>query len=125
MKNRHDARLSMILAVAALAVAAVSCQSPPENNEADIAALKALDQAYAREWLEGNADGVMALFTEDATLVPHHGDTPVVGSAAIRDFWFHPDYPPTVVPAWTRDAKEVVVYGELDEGMRVRVNPEE
>jgi ketosteroid isomerase-like protein len=55
----------------------------------------------------------MSLFTEDATLVPHHGDTPVVGRSAIRDFWFNPEYAPTVVPAWTRDAKEIVVFGDV------------
>jgi len=43
----------------------------------DISALRALDQSYATEWIEADADGVMALFTEDATLVPHHGDDPI------------------------------------------------
>ncbi len=79
----------------------------------DTDALRALDQAYASEWMENDADGVMALFTEDATLVPHHGDTPVVGAEAIRRFWFNPDYPPTVVPAWDRHAKEILVMGDV------------
>ena len=78
----------------------------------DIAALKALDQAYAAEWIEGDADGVMGLFTHDATLVPHHGDPPILGHDAIRQFWFNPDYPPTVVPEWAREAKEVLVLGD-------------
>lgn len=79
------------------------------DEAADIAALRALDQAYASEWQEGDADGVMALFTDDATLVPHHGDHPVNGHEAIRDFWFNPDYAPTVVTEWTRTAHDIFV----------------
>lgn len=82
------------------------------DEAADIVALKALDQAYASEWKDGDADGVMSLFTHDATLVPHHGDPPIKGDEAIRDFWFNPDYPPTVVPEWTRTAHEVMVMGD-------------
>ena len=83
------------------------------DEEQDKAALLALDQAYASEWMTGDADSVMALFTDDATLVPHHGDTPIEGNESIRDFWFNPDYPPTVVPEWPREAKEVFVLGDV------------
>ena len=83
------------------------------DEQAAIEALKALDQAYATEWKEGDADGVMALFTNDATLVPHHGDPVIKGYNDIRNFWFNPDYPPTVVPAWTREAHEVLVMGDV------------
>jgi len=81
------------------------------DEQHDLAALRALDQAYAAEWIEGDDNGVMALFTEDATLVPHHGDAPIKGREAIRAFWFNPDYPPTVVPEWRREAKEFFVSG--------------
>ena len=83
------------------------------DEAADVAALKQLDAAYADEWMAGDADGVMVLFTDDATLVPHHGDPPVVGVNAIRRFWFNPDYPPTTVPEWTRTPAEVIVSGDI------------
>lgn len=83
------------------------------DEQHDIAALRALDQAYATEWIEGDNDGVMALFTEDATLVPHHGDSPIKGQEAIRSFWFNPDYPPTVVPEWRREPNEFFVSGDV------------
>ena len=83
------------------------------DESADISALRALDQSYAKEWIEGDADGVMALFTEDATLVPHHGDDPIKGREAIRNFWFNPDYPPTVIPNWTREPAEFFVSGDV------------
>lgn len=83
------------------------------GEQEDFAALRALDQAYATEWIDGDADGVMALFTEDATIVPHHGDAPIKGREAIRNFWFNPDYPPTAVPEWRREATEIFVSGDM------------
>lgn len=79
----------------------------------DVAALRALDQTYAAEWIEGDADGVMALFTEDATIVPHHGDKPIKGKKAIRKFWFDPNYSPTVIREWSRESVEVFVAGDM------------
>lgn len=79
----------------------------------DVEALKALDRAYQRAWLESDADGVMALFTGDATLVPHHGDDPVVGAEAIRRFWFDPSYSPTIITEWERVPHEVFVMGDV------------
>lgn len=83
------------------------------DEQEDMASLRALDQAYATEWIDGDADGVMSLFTEDATLVPHHGDAPIKGHKAIRNFWFNPDYAPTVVPEWRREAVEIFISGDM------------
>lgn len=83
------------------------------DDEADLEALRALDQSYALEWIEGDAEGVLALFTDDATLVPHHGDAPIKGKDAIRKFWFDPAYAPTVVPEWHREPAEVFVMGDV------------
>jgi uncharacterized protein (TIGR02246 family) len=95
-------------------VATLTAVTPLQADEqSDIAALRELDQAYAAEWIAGDADGVMALFTSDATLVPHHGDKPVKGHEAIRNFWFNPDYPPTIVPEWTRTPTEFFVSGDV------------
>lgn len=88
-------------------------QSALADEAQDVAALHALDQAYASEWMRGSPESVLSLFVDDATLVPHHGDAPVVGKEAIRRFWFNPDYPPTVVVEWQRETKEVVVSGDM------------
>ncbi len=95
-----------------LVIMAASSSASADESE-DILALRALDQSYAKGWKEGDADKVMALFTEDATLVPHHGDEPIKGHAAIRNFWFNPDYPPTVVPFWTRKPEEFFISGDV------------
>lgn len=102
--------MQILLALVAVSIATSTALA---DETADELALRALDQAYASEWMENDADGVLALFTDDATLVPHHGDAPLVGSDAIRHFWFNPDYPPTVVPEWDRNAKEILVLGDV------------
>ncbi|MGI9517175.1 MAG: YybH family protein [Pirellulaceae bacterium] len=79
----------------------------------DERALVQLDQAYAAKWKEGDGSGVMELFTEDATLVPHHGVSPIKGHAAINGYWFNPDNPPTVIPEWNRTAQEILVVGDV------------
>ncbi len=101
---------SIVIAIAL--TASVLTRPVLANEQEDLVALKALDQAYAAEWIKGDADGVMALFTEDATLVPHHGDSPIKGQEAIRKFWFNPDYAPTVIPEWRRDSTEIFVLGD-------------
>ena len=90
------------------ALSPLAAASPMDDDSA----LRVLDAVYAARWIDADADGVMKLFTEDATIVPHHGDTPIVGKAAIRKFWFNPDYPPTVVTEWSREPAEVLVLGD-------------
>ena len=66
--------LPTVTGSAALASAQPVLADEPE----DMAAPNGLDQACAARWIEGDADGVMVLFTEDATLVPHHGDALII-----------------------------------------------
>ena len=97
-----------------LVVAALTAVHPVLADEnSDKAALRALDQAYATAWMSGDAGGVMALFTEDATLVPHHGVAPVKGYDAIRKNWFNPEYAPTVVPESVREPAEIFISGDV------------
>ena len=102
---------STIRFVLLIALTAWQCALAGEGH--DEAALRALDQAYATAWMGGDADGVIALFTEDATLVPHHGDEPVKGHTAIRDGWFNPNYSPTVVRESIREPAEIFISGDM------------
>lgn len=103
--------MRIVIIAAVLARIAVSIPALASEDD-DVAALRALDQAYASEWMAGDAERVMALFTEDATLVPHHGDAPIKGQEAIRKFWFDPAYAPTIVSEWNREAVEIFVSGD-------------
>ena len=101
--------ITSVFVVAALTVG----QPVLADDDHDEAALLALDQAYATAWMNGDEDSVMALFTEDATLVPHHGDAPVKGQDAIRSNWFNPDYAPTVVRESLREPAEIFISGDM------------
>ena len=101
------------IAIAIVFTSLATGQPVLADEQEDVAELRALDQAYVAGWMEGDADGVMALFTDDATLVPHHGDAPIKGHEAIRDVWFNPDYAPTVVPEWRRESAEIFVSGDM------------
>lgn len=87
-----------------------------ENEETvrpDKEALLALDQAYSDTWRAGDADAVMNLFADDAVLIPHHGDPQISGKDTIRDFWFDPSYPSTVINSSMRTPIEVSVHGDI------------
>ena len=52
----------------------------------DVKAIKATIEAYRTSWLKGDSKGVLNSFAEDAVLLPHHGDPPVQGIAAIQNY---------------------------------------
>lgn len=60
----------------------------------DLAEIRKLVSDYRASWLSGDASAVLGLFTDDGVLLPHHGDAPVVGRAAIEKFWWPRDAPP-------------------------------
>jgi uncharacterized protein (TIGR02246 family) len=63
----------------------------------DVKAIKATIEAYRTSWLQGNSNGVLNTFAEDAVLLPHHGDSPVQGITAIRNYWFGAGGPATAI----------------------------
>ena len=86
------------LALTTLVLAALSaCSSDNGLSRADLDAVKAARQAYVDAWLANDANAVMATLTDDAILLPHHGADPVIGTAAIREWWFPTDGSPTTV----------------------------
>lgn len=85
----------------------------PALSMADIAAVKAANQAYVAAWLANDPEAVMSALTRDAVLIPHHGVEPVIGAAAIRDFWFPPDSPPARVTHMVNTVTEIQVSGDI------------
>ena len=78
------------VALLALALGAACAHGEARPVDADVHALRAVNDEYRRAWLASDAEGVMRLFAPDAVLMPHHGLPPVIGSAEIRAFWFGP-----------------------------------
>jgi uncharacterized protein (TIGR02246 family) len=63
----------------------------------DAQAVRDVLEAYRSAWLRGDAKGVLATLSPDAVLLPAHGAAPVVGTAAITQYWWPPDAPPTTI----------------------------
>jgi uncharacterized protein (TIGR02246 family) len=84
-----------------------------ELSPADRAAVEERLRTYADAWRANDAGRVVANFTGDAVLMPHHGFEPVVGLAAIKRFWFPADSPPTRVTRFDRTADEIVGTGDM------------
>ena len=81
---------SVLLAVLALAVASTACQPPAQEagplSEEDVAAIRAVPEAFAQAVLAGDWGTVAAGYAEDAVLMPPNGPA-VEGRAAIRAWW--------------------------------------
>lgn len=78
-----------------------------------IVKIKMVCEAYRTGWLANDADAVLNLFAEDAVLLPHHGDKPVIGKSAIRNFWWPPDAAPATVRTFQATMDEVRVSGDI------------
>ena len=79
----------------------------------DVAAVSQANQAYVDAWLANDPERVMGTLSDDAVLIPHHGVDPVIGSRAIREFWFPPDSPPTEVSHMVNTITEILGSGDL------------
>ncbi|MGH9712615.1 MAG: YybH family protein [Candidatus Acidiferrales bacterium] len=76
-------------------------------SASDTAAVRAVLEHYRTAWLAGDADGVRSTFTQDAVLLPHHGVPPVVGMAAINEFWFPSTPTKTTITKFVQTLDEV------------------
>ena len=71
--------------VAASLLVVVACKPPPADTTADQAVMAAASVTWAAAYNAGDADKIMALYSEDAVLMPP--DAPAAqGHAAMRDF---------------------------------------
>jgi len=58
----------------------------PNRRSSDIRAIKQLAADWRSGWLAGDADALVALYTDDPVLMPQ-GQPPIVGRAAIRSLY--------------------------------------
>jgi ketosteroid isomerase-like protein len=57
----------------------------------DATQVRSVIESYRTSWLRGNAKGVLDTLAPDAVLLPAHGGSPVVGTAAITKYWWPPE----------------------------------
>jgi uncharacterized protein (TIGR02246 family) len=69
--------------------------------------IRAIHDAYVSAWRDNDQETLLRLFTADAVLLPHHGVPPVIGIAAIRQFWFSANAPRTTVKQFTQTPREI------------------
>jgi len=82
-------------------------------SPSDETALKAVLEKYRTGWLSGDTDAVRSSFTDDAVLMPHHGNPPVVGKVAINEFWFPASSTKTKITKFAQTLDEVSGEGTL------------
>ena len=82
----------------------------PRNDAQEI---RALSDSYTTAWLRGAPEDVMAVFADDAALVPHLGAPHAKGTEAIHRHFWPPGTPPMTVTRFVQDSLEVVVDGTM------------
>jgi uncharacterized protein (TIGR02246 family) len=80
----------------------------------DEALIRAVNRKYVNEWLKNNEQGVLSLFTDDATLAPS-GMNPIKGKKEIKKFWFPADGSVTTIEKFTNDIQHVFIDGDIGE----------
>ncbi len=86
---------------------------PATLQTADETAIILLDRAYTQRWKAGQADAVMDLFTDDAVVMPHLGEAPKVGKAALRAWWFPDGTPALDITHFDHRPMRVTVTGNM------------
>jgi len=76
-------------------------------SDKEIDLIREINLAYPSSWEANDSARVDRLFTDDAVLIPHHGDTPREGIVEIRQNFWPPNSPPLTVLEYTMDIREI------------------
>ena len=72
-----------------LLLIANSCSVNTELSSTDINDIKQLEDDYVEGWFKENQqEAVLKTFEENVAFIPHHGDKPVIGIKALKDFFW-------------------------------------
>ena len=82
-------------------------------TERDIEFIRSIPNTYTNGFLENDRSGILGLFSEDAVLIPHHGDPPVIGLELIKEHFWPSDSPPFRVNKFSLDQVETDGSGNL------------
>jgi hypothetical protein len=108
---------SMPFAIFAALWLAACVEAEPPGAPAAKEGLRALDRAYAEAWLspspKGQERAVLALFDQQAVIMPDGGAGPEEGVGSLRRFWFPDNAPATTVTHFEREIDEIEIEGDL------------
>ena len=102
----------LVLVVTLVALQVSGFANPRRFSDQDETNVRHAIQNYVKAWLSNDADAVMATLTGDIVLQPHHGDDPVIGSAAVRAWWF-PEGPAAIITAFSVETRAVTGHDSL------------
>jgi uncharacterized protein (TIGR02246 family) len=106
--------IALLLGASLLSGCGEPSTSPSSSSltNADIEAITAVNLSYASAWLLDDRELILSLFTDEAVLLPHHGDPPVIGVAAIRGHFWPADAAPFQITSFTMDPVEISGSGD-------------
>jgi ketosteroid isomerase-like protein len=78
-----------------------------ELSRQERARIEETARRFVSGWLRDDPEAVMATLSPGAVLMPHHGDTPVIGSENIRAFWWPQDGPATRILEFRQTYDEI------------------
>jgi len=73
----------------------------------DAAAVRAVLERYQTTWLANDESGVLSTFAPEAVLMPAHGNAPVDGLAAIKQYWWPQSATKTTITKFVQKLDEV------------------
>ena len=103
--------------IAALIIFSISCNSfniddkTSASNTADKELIRNLQKEYVSQWLKGNEEGVLSLFTQEARIQPS-SLCPIDSLKNIRNFWFPKDGSHTIIDHF--DIQPLNIYIDRD-----------
>jgi uncharacterized protein (TIGR02246 family) len=104
-----------LLSITVIGISACSLLNAPEDNSltpSDISQIRDITNAYIAAWIAGDADAVMALFTDDPVIIPNQRN-PIEGDAAIRAYWWPDDGTTTTITRYVIDLDEINGSGDI------------
>lgn len=78
----------------------------------DEKSIRRVAQRYAEAWLKGDEAEVMALFEDDAIIVPS-GSGSLKGIRALKAYWFPDDSSRTAIHIFTNEILEIFIEGDM------------
>lgn len=78
----------------------------------DIRQIKEINRDYTKGWLENDAEKVLGLYTDSATIIPS-GLLPIQGKKAITEFWFPNDGSTTVIHYYDLEILDISGFNNL------------
>lgn len=84
----------------------------PSLEETEKAAIAAQAAAFSAAYVAGDIEGIMAVYTQDARIVPINGRI-LSGSAAIRQLWAGAIASPSKAISHTTEPDELVINGNI------------